>query len=379
MSAQLVREHVGRRVGDGQAPLSVCQLCYPTGVADNQREIPTTLNVANKQVNEAQEALYDNTADLPPWPWPDLQSLIGPPIPGDLTVVGARPANGKTTFMLNLFDALVTGGFPTLYIGAGSEGPPRDLRRQWSALRLGYPADAVLENRWAELAAGPLRPGSTDMADAKTRVFVDLQWQAIDYHNVACFAEAGERLTPAALIKALREFRRVDGARYVLLDHIHRIRFGTEKNMRLELAEATRWLRDMAARYSWGVVVAAQLHRAPSQHGVLRDLIPPTMSDLKETGTLEEDAVIGLLLHRVKRANVDAQTVQAVSRGERPTADILEPQCMAVRVGKHRRRGRVMDSTAFLHVADSGRLESRAPVWRNESAPTTDLEGRYGV
>jgi replicative DNA helicase len=333
---------------------------------------------ANEQVIDAQEALYDNTADLPRYPWADLDTLVGPPIPGDLTVIGARPANGKTTFMLNLFDHFVRAGFPTLYIGAGSEGPPRDLRRQWSALRLGYPSYLVMENRWSELPPGPARGEGTQILDSRGRVFADLEWQAQDYHNLAFFADAGERLTPTALVKAMSAFKRHPAARYVLLDHIHRIRFGTDKNPRLELAEATRWLRDMAAKYSWGIIVAAQLHRAPSQQGTLRDLIPPTMSDLKETGTLEEDAVVGLLLHRVKRPDLDGSLVNAVARGERPMADILEPGCMAVRIGKHRRRGHVMDSTAFLQVHDSGRLENRAPVWRSQTAPP-DVESRYGI
>jgi replicative DNA helicase len=190
----------------------------------------------------------------------------------------------------------------------------------------------------------------------------------------------GSKLTPAALVKALQTFKHQRAARYVLLDHIHRIRFGTDKNPRLELAEATRWLRDIAAQEQWGIIVFAQLHRAPSLHGSLRDLIPPTMSDLKETGTLEEDAVVGLLLHRVKKADVDAAQLSAVSRGDRPMSDILEPGCMAVRIGKHRRRGHVMDSTAFLNVSETGKLESRAPAWRSALAPSTaDVENRYGV
>ena len=327
------------------------------------QQIPTAYAIATTQVTEAQDALYANTSDLPPWPWLDVQKLCGSPMPGDLVVIGARPANGKTSMMLNLFDHFTAAGYPTLYIGAGSEGPPKDLRRQWAALTLGYPAHLVMENRWPELPA-----------DAQDRMFHELQAQADKYQTVAHFADAGEKLTPEVLTKALRDFRAVTQGRYVLLDHIHRVRFGTEKNPRLELAEATRWLRDMAAKYNWCVIVAAQLHRAPSQLGSLRDLTPPTMSDLKETGTLEEDAVVGLLLHRVKRPDVDNALMQQVGRGDRPVSDIMEPGCMAVRIGKHRRRGHVMDSTAFLQVGENGRLTMRAPVWR-----TQDSEARSGL
>jgi replicative DNA helicase len=345
-------------------------------LAPKVTEIPTSLARANTQVNAAQEALYANNSDLPQWPWLDVQRLCGSPLPGDLTVIGARPANGKTSMMLNLFDHFTALGYPTLYIGAGSEGPPKDLRRQWAALRLGYPSHLVMENRWSELPSGPSRFEPGKEVDARSRVFYDLQEQSMNEHAVAHFADAGEKLTPEVLTAALRDFRGCTHGRYVLLDHIHRIRFGTEKNPRLELAEATRWLRDMAAKYEWSIIVAAQLHRAPGQNGALRDLIPPTTSDLKETGTLEEDAVVVLLLHRVKRSDADAAQVNAVARGERPVSDILEPRCMAVRIGKHRRRGHVMDSTAFLNIGDDGRLTSRAPVWRKED---TSTEARYGV
>lgn len=328
-------------------------------------QIPTSYAIASAQVTEAQQALYANTSDLPPWPWLDIQRLCGSPLPGDLTVIGARPANGKTSFMLNLFDHFTALGYPTLYIGAGSEGPPKDLRRQWAALRLGYPSYLVMENRWAELPEG-----------AQDKMFDELQEQATKADAVAHFADAGEKLTPGVLTKALTDFRAVTHGRYVLLDHIHRIRFGTDKNPRLELGEATRWLRDMAAKYEWSVIVAAQLHRAPGENGPLRDLIPPTTSDLKETGTLEEDAVVALLLHRVKRKEADQAMMRAVNLGERPASDVVEPNCMGVRVGKHRRRGHIMDSTAFLNVNPDGRLTMRAPAWREQP---TDPETRYGV
>lgn len=315
--------------------------------------IPTSYAVAAAQVRDAQQALYANYTDLPPVPWANLHDLTGPIIPGDLWVVGARPANGKTTVMLNLFETLVRAGFPTLYIGAGSEGAPADLRRQWAALRLGYRADLVLEGRWDLLPAG-----------AQGRVFEELQGQSVGDHQVAHFADVGQKLTPQTLVTAVKEFSHQDGARYVILDHIHRVRFTTSQDTRKCLGEAVRWLRDQAAERQWGLVIAAQLHRAAQTGGTLRDLLPPVMSDLKETGTLEEEAVVGLLLHRVKRPDATPQQVAAVAKGERPISDILAPDCMAVRVGKHRRRGHIMDHTAFLTVASSGRLTARAESWR---------------
>lgn len=327
--------------------------------------LPTSYNLASAQVTAAQQELYANYSDLASLPWHGLADLVGPPLPRDLWVIGARPGNGKTTFVLNLFDHFVRAGWPTLYIGAGAEGPPKDLRRQWAALRCGYPAHLVLENCWTQLPP-----------DAQERVFVELQRQATEDHDIAHFAEAGERLTPAALGEALKQGRNA-GCQYVILDHVHRIRFDLEADLRLALGEATRVLRDLAAEYDYTMFVAAQLHRARTDGGPLRDLTPPAVSDLKETGTLEEDAVVALLLHRIKRPDATAKEIAAVAKNERPVSDVMAPQTMCVRVGKHRHRGHVLDHCAFLHVGDDGRLTEKAPAWRERQAES--VEDRYGV
>lgn len=329
------------------------------------KPLPTTYNAACAQVNAAQHELTADYSSLAQLPWPGLADLVGPPRPRDLWVIGARPGNGKTTFVLNLFDHLVRAGRRTLYIGAGAEGPPKDLRRQWAALRCGYPAHLVLENDWAQLPA-----------DAQPQLFAELQRQAVEDHAVGHFADVGEKLTPDALVTALEEGLRAD-CQYVILDHIHRLRFGAAADLRRSLSEATRFLRDMAAKYDWTVFVAAQLHRADARGGPLRDLVPPAVSDLKESGTLEEDAVVALLLHRTRRPGATAQDLAAVAKNERPASDVLEPCTMCVRVGKHRNRGHVHDHCAFLHVGDDGRLTDKAPAWRERRVQ--EVDERYGV
>jgi hypothetical protein len=324
-------------------------------ILDADLQIPTSYNTAARQVSQAQDEIMADYAELARLPWGNLHALVGLPLPRDLWVIGARPGNGKTTFLINLFDSLVRRGWPTLYIGAGSEGPPKDLRRQWSALRCGYPVDAVMENRWAELPPKPITEGGEPL-DAQTVVFQDLQRQALDCHETAHFHEAGEKLTPAALVDAMNYARR-NKCRYVILDHIHRVRFNAGQDERRALADTTRWLRDMAAKYDMACFIAAQLHRAPGDKGPLRDLVPPTMDDLKGTGTLEEDAVVGLLLHRVRRAGTQAKDFADVLKNLKPVSDVVEPNTMCVRVGKHRRRGHAKDHAAFLSVGTT--LEER--------------------
>lgn len=314
-------------------------------------QIPTSYTKASEQVSQAQDEVMADYGELARLPWENLHKLIGFPLPRDLWVIGARPGNGKTTFLINLFDSLVKRGWPTMYIGAGSEGPPKDLRRQWSALRCGYPVDMVLENRWEELPPKPLAIGEPPVS-AQNVVFHDLQYQALNSHETAHFFEAGEKLTTDKLIEAMKEARRYR-CQYVILDHIHRVRFDAGADERRSLSDTTRWLRDMAAKYDMACFIAAQLHRGGNDKGPLRDLIPPSMDDLKGSGTLEEDAVVGLLLHRTRRAGATTKDAAEVAKNKRPISDIVEPDTMCVRVGKHRRRGHVLGHSAFLKIGTS--------------------------
>jgi replicative DNA helicase len=331
--------------------------------------IPTSYATAAEQVREAQEEIMHDYGQLARLPWANVEELVGQPLPRDIWVVGARPGNGKTTFLLGLFDALVRAGWRTLYIGAGSEGPPKDLRRQWAALRCGFQPAPVLENRWGLLPTTP-HPRGGEPLDPKTRVFIDLQDQATHHHETAHFFDAQEKLTTQKLVEAMN-YATKNRCQYVILDHIHRMRFDARSDERRSLSETTRWMRDMLAKYDMTGFVAAQLHRGASDKGPLRDLIPPTMDDLKGTGTLEEDAVVGLLLHRTRRADVSAKDVADVVKNVRPVSDIIEPNTMCVRVGKHRRRGHVKDHCSFLSVG-VGLTARASPYAKHEREPGED-------
>lgn len=311
--------------------------------------LPTSYNVASQQVNAAQEAICANTTDAPRVPWRGLVDLVGPALLGEMWVIGARTGCGKTTFLLNWFQHLVERGMPVLYMG--TESAAEMLRRRWAAWRLGYPAAAVLENDWSKLPP-----------DAKDRLFVALQEQATDYHDVAFFGDAPD-LDPATLGKYLKAAER-RGIQVIILDHIHRVRLGgSSGDQTHRLGLATRLLKQWAVRAGAVIIVAAQLNRP--ERVPMADLSPPPLSALKQSGTLEEEADVALLLHKTRRSDCTPEELRLVLRGERPVTDVLAAGVMAVRVGKHRRRGGIaVEHTAFLQVDERGGLTDRAPEWR---------------
>lgn len=311
--------------------------------------LPTGLNDAATQVAAAKELLGADHTGTPRPPWPRVANLTGPGLPGELWVIGARTGCGKTTFLMNWFQHLVLCSMPVLYLG--TECPAADLRRRWAAWVLGYSVAAVLENDWQALPA-----------DARARIDVALTEQLQGFASIALFGDA-PNLDPEELVEQLKHGKR-HGARVVILDHIHRVRLGgSSGDQTFRLGQATRFLKQWAVKTGTLLLVGAQLNRA--ERVPLADLAPPPLSALKQSGTLEEESDVVLLLHRTRKSDCTQQQVQDVMKNLRPVSDIIAPRTMCVRVGKHRRRGELVDHVAFLHVDERGGLIDRDPEWRD--------------
>ena len=324
---------------------------------------PSVAALAARQRQAALELGARDHRNAPRWPWLALQGLIGPLLPGDLVVVGARPGAGKTTFLLNVMSSLTAAETPWLYLG--QEMAPEQLRRKWAALRLGYPAAAVLRNEWHALPTGAREAVDADVMRQTSPPLV----------NVAHFGDP-RRLDVMALEKWVREFAGNTTNRVVVLDHIHRLRHGLDASaLTYETAEAVRTCKELAVKYQLVFLVAAQLNRA--DRDVLADHLPPPLSSLKQTGALEEEADTVLLLHRALKRTVSVADLRDVRQGQRPLADVAEPNVMAVRVGKYRLDGGAKDKTAWLVVGPDDQLTERAPEWRERHAE--GVEDRYGI
>lgn len=308
--------------------------------------------LAQKQQAAALARANIDFSAAPTWPWRGLHELVGPMLPGDLWVVGARPGCGKTTFLLNVVQHLTESNRPWLYIGM--EMGPEQLRRKWAALRLGYPASAVLRNNWGALPAG-----------AREAIDQDVVVQTTQLVNVAHFADA-RRVTPEQM-GAWMDAAKNWGCAAVVLDHIHRMQFGLDgANLTHEMAETVRKAKERAVKLNITVVMAAQMNRPERE--VLADYVPPPLSALKQTGALEEEADAALLLHKALKRSATAGDIKAVRQGMMDPDMVVERNVMAVRVGKHRLDGAAVDRTAWLVVEPTGHLTERVPEWQQGAA-----------
>jgi replicative DNA helicase len=234
----------------------------------------------------------------------DLDEHLGGLRDGDLYVIGARPSVGKTAFMLSLaIAAAQKGNVPVGIITAEQPGEQIAMRlfsiigRIDSAkVRKGRLDD----NDWSKLtsAAGIV---------AGMKIWLD------------------EKPAPsiAELSRQAREWYYKENIRVLFVDYIQRIEPANERIPRHEqIAQVTMCLKELARELKIPVVALAQINRAVDSRIDKR----PTMGDLKDSGTIEQEADTLMTLYRDEVYNPDtpdkgiAEIVIAKNRhGERVT------------------------------------------------------------
>ncbi len=205
----------------------------------------------------------------------DLDRLIGGFFPGDLTVVAARPGVGKTTFLLTAAHNAARSGKRVLFFSL--EMDAGQLIRRLLAGEAGVDS--------SRLRSGPLEtadwPGLTH---GLTRLAGIPIW--ID--DTAAIPLS--HLRAAVTAQALRE-----GVDLVIVDYLQLVKPGvTLRNRTEEIGIITAGLKALARETGVPIMAAAQLNRAVEQRQDKR----PTLSDLREGGSQEQDADQVIFLHR---------------------------------------------------------------------------------
>lgn len=303
--------------------------------------IPTSYNLAERQFQEARDELRRDNSQPPRFLWPDATGLCGPFLPGHLWTIGARPGNGKTTFLLNTFDGLVRNRWPCLYLT--TEMRAEELRRLWAAIRLGYDVDAVLENAWDRLPAGAL--------EAIER---ELEARAMQ-SDVAVLVDMPV-LNLETLAQALRQYAVKEGFRFVFIDHIHRLSVRDLANKTGEMGDAVAKLKATSVKFGLTMFLAAQLAR-PADKSPLSEFQPAPNSSLAQTMALESESNAIVMLHRRRREGITVQMCKEVMEGRRDVRSLIEPGIMVGSVGKLRHRPKAVGRSFLLEVRDCGRLD----------------------
>ena len=195
----------------------------------------------------------------------------------DLIILGARPGMGKTSFALNIArNVAVTGGKTVCFFSL-------EMTRDQLAQRL-------LSNE-AAIESSHLRDSSLMTDDEWAR----LARASEQLSKADLYLDETSTITVPEMKAKLRRMKKVD---LVVIDYLGLMKSATAKENRVqEVSDITRNLKIMAKELMVPVIVCAQLSRGTEVKGKSHR---PQLSDLRESGSIEQDADIVLFLYREK-------------------------------------------------------------------------------
>ncbi|HRE13080.1 MAG TPA: replicative DNA helicase [Usitatibacteraceae bacterium] len=216
----------------------------------------------------------------------DLDEMTSGLQPGDLVIVAGRPSMGKTSFALNIAEHVgLEVKLPVLVFSMEMGGAQLGLRMLGSVARV----DAQ------KLRTGRLDPGDWDRLGA---AIGKLDGAPIQVDETPA-------LNPLELrSRARRLWREYGGLGLIVIDYLQLMSAAESgvENRATEISEISRGLKAMAKELSVPVVALSQLNRSLEQRPNKR----PVMSDLRESGAIEQDADLILFIYRDEVYNEDS-------------------------------------------------------------------------
>ncbi|MGN1420235.1 MAG: replicative DNA helicase [Eubacterium sp.] len=193
----------------------------------------------------------------------------------NLILIGARPAMGKTSFALNLAQNITMGARKKCVFFS------LEMKRDELAERL-LSSQAGVESQ--KLKTGELTNDE----------WVRLGNAAGQFNDVELYLDDTSSITVPEIKSRVRRMRNVD---CIIIDYLGLISSAVKKENRVqEVSEITRNLKMMAKDLDIPVICCAQLSRGTEGHG--KSSHKPQLADLRESGSIEQDADIVLFLYR---------------------------------------------------------------------------------
>lgn len=202
---------------------------------------------------------------------------------GDLIIVAGRPSMGKTTLAINIAENAAIGArVPTAIFSM--EMPSEQLAfRMISSL------------------------GRVDQTHLRTGNFPDEDWDRINtavqlMTDAPIYIDDSPALSPTEVRARARRLKREHGLGLIVLDYLQLMQVhGNTENRATEISEISRSLKALAKELSVPIIALSQLNRSVEQRTDKR----PVMSDLRESGAIEQDADLIIFIYREEVYNQD--------------------------------------------------------------------------
>ncbi len=218
--------------------------------------------------------------------------------PADLIIVAGRPSMGKTTFAMNLAEnAAISAGVGVAVFSMEMPAESLTLRMMSSLGRINQTK---------------VRSGQLDEEDWPRLT------SAVSILNEAqIFIDDTPALSPTEMRARVRRLKRKHDIGLIVVDYLQlmQVKGGAENRVN-EISEISRGLKALAKEMNVPVIALSQLNRGLEQRPNKR----PVMSDLRESGAIEQDADLIVFIYRDEVYNEDSP--------DKGTAEII--------IGKHR-------------------------------------------
>ena len=206
----------------------------------------------------------------------DLDRLMSGMQRQDLIVVAGRPSMGKTSLAMNIAEYVVLRAKqPVLMFSMEMSAPQLVLRMIASV-------------------------GRVDQAGLRSGDLPEEEWSKVAQANAIMlgaplYIDATPGLSPGEVRSRARRIRREHGLGMVIVDYLQLMQVpGNKENRATEVADISRSLKAMAKELDVPVLALSQLNRGLEQRNDKR----PVMSDLRESGAIEQDADVILFVYR---------------------------------------------------------------------------------
>ena len=203
---------------------------------------------------------------------------------GDLVIVAARPSMGKTSLVLNICQHVATHGGVAGFFSLEMSKESLFMRMLASEAKIDM--YRLMSGQIGQKEYGQITHAMETLSEA--RLFVE------DTAGIGAL----EMRAKARRLKAEH------GLSVLAIDYIQLMTGGGRfENRTLELASISRSLKGLAKELAVPIIVLSQLSRAPEARSDKR----PMLSDLRESGALEQDADVVMLIFREEMYKVDDQ------------------------------------------------------------------------
>ncbi|NTS75465.1 replicative DNA helicase [Catenovulum sp. SM1970] len=250
----------------------------------NENEGPRTLtSILSSTVAKIEEAMQKGSGGITgvTTGFDALNKLTAGMQPSDLIIVAARPSMGKTTFAMNLVEnAAMADERPVLVFS------------------LEMPSEQIMMRMLASLSR-------VDQTRVRTGQLEDDDWARISStmsvmsqrNNI--YIDDSSGLTPTEVRSRARRVHRDNadkgGISMIMVDYLQLMQVpALSDNRTLEIAEISRSLKALAKELNVPVIALSQLNRSLEQRADKR----PVNSDLRESGSIEQDADLIMFIYR---------------------------------------------------------------------------------